>query len=279
MTIGFSTCPNDTFIFDAMVHHKIDTEGLDWEVRLADVEQLNQWAFDNTLDITKLSYHALGYALKDYALLPSGSALGRGCGPLLIAKDAATLQRVKENSFDKIVIPGRYTTAYFLLRCAFPELNTDKITPLVFHQIEDAVLGGKADAGLIIHENRFTYQQRGLVKLMDLGQWWEEHTGLPIPLGGIAVNRRLPQDLQAKIQRVLYRSIQYAFAQPEAVMPYVRRHAQEMDEAVMKQHISLYVNDFTLNLGVEGKQAIEQLYTIAVQRQLIPPFEGNIWAG
>lgn len=272
ISLGFSPCPNDTFIFDALVHQRVDTEGLEFDVVLADVEQLNQWAFEGKLDATKLSYHALAYCLDRYALLPSGSALGRGCGPLLIAKNADVLERVNQAS---IAIPGRYTTAYFLLRCAFPGLQ--QVQPMLFSAIEDAVANEQVDAGLIIHENRFTYMQKGLVKLIDLGEWWEQTTGFPIPLGGIVVNRRLDVATQQKIQRALHRSIAFAFQNREAVMPYVRAHAQAMDDAVMAQHIALYVNDFTLELGSEGRAAIEHLLRSAHQQGLTPPPPASIF--
>lgn len=272
LTLGYSPCPNDTFIFDAMVHHKIDTEGLDFEVQLGDVEQLNQKAFEQTLDITKLSYHAYAYLIEHYALLTSGSALGKNCGPLLISKSAIDHKDVPNKT---IAIPGKYTTANFLLSLAFPQAQQKK--ELLFSDIEQAVLSEQVDAGLIIHENRFTYHERGLVKIIDLGEWWENKTQLPIPLGGIVVKRDLPVELQQKINRVLRRSVEYAFAHPEASLPYVQQHAQEMDTAVMQQHIGLYVNDFSIDLGAEGKQAIEYLFNTATDLGLIKAPNKNIF--
>ncbi|CAA6825514.1 MAG: Menaquinone via futalosine step 4 [uncultured Aureispira sp.] len=264
LTLGYSPCPNDTFIFDAMIHHRIDTEGLEFEVQLGDVEQLNQKAFSNELNITKLSYHAYAYLLSNYALLTSGSALGNNCGPLLIAKTAIPKEALKAK---KIAIPGKYTTANFLLSLAYPEAQEKQ--EVLFSAIEQQVLDEQVDAGLIIHENRFTYQDKGLVKLIDLGEWWEQTTQLPIPLGGIVVQRSLPLEVQHKINRVLRRSVEFAFKNPEASLPYVRAHAQEMDLAVIQQHIGLYVNDFSVDLGKKGKAAIQYLFDTAARVGLI----------
>jgi len=264
LTLGYSPCPNDTFIFDAMVHQKIDTEGLEFDVQLGDVEALNQKAFEQALDITKLSYHAYAYLIDAYALLTSGSALGNNCGPLLIAKTAIPQEDLTNKT---IAIPGQYTTANFLLSLAFP--NAQRKTATLFSDIEQDVLSEKFDAGLIIHENRFTYHERGLHKIIDLGEWWETNTQLPIPLGGIVVKRTLDLAIQQKINRVLKRSVEYAFANPEASLPYVKAHAQEMDTAVMQQHINLYVNDFSVDLGEKGKAAIQYLFDTAVQKGLI----------
>jgi len=213
LSLGFSPCPNDTFIFDALIHHKIDTEGLEFEVFYDDVETLNQKAFRGELDITKLSYHAFAYIADKYVLLDAGSALGFGVGPMLICKaDPETLrtQLKTHNSQLKIGIPGKYTTANFLLGLAFPEATNKQ--ELVFSDIEDAVLDGRVDVGLIIHENRFTYQNKGLKKILDLGDYWEKQTGCAIPLGGIVANRKLPLDVQHKINRVLKKSVEFAFA-------------------------------------------------------------------
>jgi 1,4-dihydroxy-6-naphthoate synthase len=272
LTLGFSPCPNDTFIFDALIHEKIDTEGLHFEVQLGDVEQLNQKAFRQELDITKLSYHAYAHLLPHYALLHSGSALGNNCGPLLIAKTDLNTANLSNKS---IAIPGKYTTANFLLSLAFPEAQQKK--ELLFSEIEQAVLEGQVDAGLIIHENRFTYQDKGLVKLLDLGEWWENNTRLPIPLGGIVVKREHPVELQQRIDRVLRRSIEYAFAHPESSLPYVRLHAQEMDTAVMKQHIDLYVNDYSVDLGAKGIAAVQYLFDTAAARGIIEPTQASIF--
>ncbi|MFZ4558844.1 MAG: menaquinone biosynthesis family protein [Saprospiraceae bacterium] len=265
LTLGFSPCPNDTFIFDALVHKKVDTEGLEFDIRLADVEELNQGAFAERLDMTKLSYHAYAYVAEQYALLDSGSALGNGCGPLLIAREPVPAADIPGL---RIAIPGKYTTANFLLGLAFPEAR-DK-TPFLFSDIEDAVLEKKADAGLIIHENRFTYASKGLVKLMDLGEYWEGTTGMPIPLGGIAIHRALPAEIRQTAGRVLRRSVEFALDNPRQTLDYVRCHAQEMDEAVMFQHIHLYVNEYTRELGSRGRAAVQLLFDRARERGLIP---------
>lgn len=272
ISLGYSPCPNDTFIFDAMVHQKIDTEGLEFEVTLADVEELNHKAFKKELDVTKLSYHAYGFLIEDYALLNSGSALGSGVGPLLISKNQYSPEEVSQL---KIAIPGQFTTANFLLSIAFP-LAKNKVE-MLFSDIEKAVIEGEVNAGLIIHENRFTYHQRGLHKIMDMGEYWEQETQALIPLGGIVVNRKFDQELQEKIDRVLRRSIQFAFDNPESCMDYVRAHAQEMEESVMRQHIGLYVNEYSLNLGAKGRYAVESLFNLAVQKGIIPPIETSIF--
>src|SRR6201746_2394095 len=228
LTLGFSPCPNDTFIFDALIHHKIDTEGLEFEVFYDDVETLNQKAFRGELDITKLSYHAFAYVADKYVLLDSGSALGYGVGPMLICKgdeDELRKRLSEPDSTVKIGIPGKYTTANFLLGLAFP--NAKNKVELVFSDIENAVLEGRVDVGLIIHENRFTYQDKGLKKIIDLGDYWEQLTGLAIPLGGIVANRKLPLDIQHKINRILRRSVEFAFENPKSGLEFIRSHAQE----------------------------------------------------
>ncbi len=265
LTLGFSPCPNDTFIFDALLHGKIDTEGLEFEVFMEDVEALNRRAFAGDIAVTKLSYHAFAHLTHRYSLLHAGSALGRGCGPLLVAR-----QPMSETDIcaARIAIPGRMTTANLLLNLAYPAAQQRQET--LFSDIENAVLKGRADAGLIIHENRFTYQQRGLVQLLDLGEYWETMTGLPIPLGGIVVNRDLPKTTQEKVSRVLRRSVEYAFAHPDDVMPFVRAHAQAMDDAVMRAHIDLYVTQHTVDLGEDGRQAVREMFRIAQERGVIP---------
>lgn len=254
ITLGYSPCPNDTFIFDAMIHGRIDTEGLSFSVKLLDVAHLNQKAFKGELMATKLSYHAFGHLTNNYALLRSGSALGRNCGPLLLSKKILDEENIISNI---CAIPGRYTTANFLLGLAYPKLAQK--TEMLFSEIEEAVVIGTATTGLIIHENRFTYADKGLVKLRDLGEFWEESTGFPIPLGGIVVRRDLPVEVQQKMERVIARSVAYAFAHPEASAEYVRKHAQAMEPAVMRAHIDLYVNDFSRDLGEEGIAAVRHL--------------------
>jgi len=272
LTLGFSTCPNDTFIFDAAVHHKIDTEGVEFELFLGDVEELNQKAFDAEIDITKLSYHAYAYAAENYVLLNSGSALGRNNGPLLISKKKIYPDEVEDL---KIAIPGKYTTANLLLGIAYPRA-TNKI-PYLFSDIESAVADEEVDAGLIIHENRFTYEAKGLKKIKDLGEYWETYTGKSIPLGGIVINRKHPKDLQHKVSNIIKRSIEYAYENPQSSLDYIRQYAQEMDAEVMKKHIDLYVNEFSLDLGQEGKEAIKTLYAEAEKRNLIPKIPDGIF--
>jgi 1,4-dihydroxy-6-naphthoate synthase len=263
-TLGFSPCPNDCFIFDALVHKKIDTQGIDFTVVMEDVEALNNRAFKQELDITKLSYHAFLYLTDHYALLNSGSALGFNCGPLLV-KDANTT--ITDLDKASIAIPGKYTTANFLLSLAFPKALNKKET--LFSDIEEAVLSHKVDAGLLIHENRFTYEQKGLEKIIDLGEFWEGLIHAPIPLGGIVVKRNIDAKLQKTVDTLIRQSVEFAFANPESCMDYVKQHAQEMDEAVMKKHIALYVNDFSIDLGKTGKEAVELLFNKAIENKLI----------
>lgn len=271
LSLGFSPCPNDTFIFDALIHQKIDTEGLTFEVIFDDVETLNQKAFNAHLDITKLSYHAYAYAINNYVLLNAGSALGFGVGPLLIAKDPQNL----DNKELLVGIPGKYTTANFLLSLAFPHLQNKK--ELVFSDIEQQLLNNQLDLGLIIHENRFTYQDKGLHKIIDLGEYWEQETNCAIPLGGIVMKRSLPKEIQHKVDRLIKKSVEYAFANPKSALPFIKQHAQEMDEKVMYQHIDLYVNKFSLDLGVEGKKAINTLFDKALAQQIIPAIAQDIF--
>lgn len=265
LTLAYSPCPNDTFIFDAMVHGRIDTEGLRFEEYLGDVEELNREAMEGHYDITKLSYHALGYLTDRYQLLHSGSALGRGVGPLLISRGPMSPEQIATAS---IAVPGRYTTAAFLLSLAYPGATDWR--EYLFSDIEDAVLSGEVDAGLLIHENRFTYAERGLHCLRDLGDYWEQATGQPIPLGGIVVRRDLPDATKQRIDRVLARSVAYAFEHPEHSLPYVKEHAQAMDATVMQRHIALYVNEFTQGLGEEGRSAVHHLLTMAADKGIIP---------
>ncbi len=268
LTLGFSTCPNDTFIFDAMVNGRINTEGLLFNVHLADVEELNRMAFSAEIDISKVSYHAFAYLSDAYQLLTSGSALGFGNGPLLISKHKIYPDEVKEL---KIAIPGKYTTANLLLSLAYPHLNQK--TEYLFSDIEEVILSGEMDAGVIIHENRFTYRSKGLRKIVDLGELWEQQYGLPIPLGGIIVKRNLPEDIRHKVNRVLRRSVEYALQNPNDSLPFVRQHAQSMDESVMQSHIRLYVNDFSVDLGVKGREAIDTLYAKGAEKLLFPPLK------
>ncbi|MFB0924697.1 MAG: 1,4-dihydroxy-6-naphthoate synthase [Vicingaceae bacterium] len=272
LTLGFSPCPNDTFIFDALVHHKIDTEGLEFEVYLGDVEDLNNKAFKSELDITKISYHAYGYLTDNYVLLDAGSALGKGCGPLLVKPSNGKKLDLK-NSI--IAIPGKHTTANFLLSIAHPEASNK--VEVLFSDIEDAVIKGEVDAGLIIHENRFTYQDKGLEKIIDLGKYWENKTGTLIPLGGIVIKRNISQETILKFNKILRKSIEYAFENPESPLNYMTEHSQEMDEKVMMQHVELYVNKYSIDLGEEGKNAISQMFNLAQEKEIIPKIEKDIF--
>ena len=272
LSLGFSPCPNDTFIFDALIHQKIDTEGLEFEVHMEDVEALNQAAFNQELHITKLSYHAYAYLQKAYVLLDAGSALGNNCGPLLIAKKAMSEEEVLNA---RVAIPGKYTTANFLLGLAYPKLKDKQ--EMLFSDIEAAVLHEQVDAGLIIHENRFTYAEKGLVKIIDLGEYWETSTSMPIPLGGIVVQRDLPLEVQQKVNRVLQRSVTFAQEHPKQTLSFVRQYAQEMEEDVMMAHIGLYVNHFTRDLGREGRAAVQLLFDTAVEKGIIPEHDAAIF--
>jgi len=274
LSLSFSPCPNDCFMFDAMVHERIDLEGLKFSVRLADIEALNAAAFAGGPDITKLSFHAYAHCLSNYVLLDAGSALGRNCGPLLISRRPISTGEVTGGKLT-IAIPGKYTTANFLLGLAFPRaINRVEV---LFSEIESGLLEGKYDAGLIIHENRFTYEARGLIKIVDLGEFWETQTGAPIPLGGIVVRRSLPDELKRKINRVMRRSVEFAFANRQASLPYVREHAQEMSEDVMYRHIDLYVNDYSVDLGDSGKLAVETLFAKARATGIIPPVTQDLF--
>ncbi|MCA5005371.1 1,4-dihydroxy-6-naphthoate synthase [Sphingobacterium bovistauri] len=284
LNLGFSPCPNDTFIFDALIHHKIATEGLEFEVEYHDVETLNQKAFKKELAITKLSYHAFAYAVEDYELLDAGSALGFGVGPLLITKNQELAEKLSAYAGEKLPeeyqnlktgIPGKFTTANFLLGLAYPDLQNKET--LIFSDIESALLNGEIDLGLIIHENRFTYQDKGLHKVLDLGDYWEKTTESPIPLGGIVIRRDLPTDIKEKVNRLIRKSVEYAFANPKSGLAYIRSHAQEMEEEVMYKHIELYVNQYSKDLGDLGKKAIMSMFGKAQELNIVPKSEKNIF--
>ena len=266
LTLGFSPCPNDTFIFDALIHGRVDC-GVCFRERLEDVETLNRLALEGTLDVSKVSYHLLGHILKDYVLLRSGGALGRGCGPLVVARDPITPE---ELAGKRIALPGAYTTAALLLRLSNPLLADFVYLP--FHEIMPAVADGSVGAGVIIHESRFTYQGYGLKKVLDLGEWWERETGHPIPLGGIAAKRSLGRETLLSLERALKASVDYAFAHPGTARPYIRAHSQEMSDEVCDAHIGLYVNDFSRGLGTEGEGAVRLLLERAAQAGIIPPW-------
>jgi 1,4-dihydroxy-6-naphthoate synthase len=261
LTIGFSTCPNDTFIFDALVNGKIDTGGITWQPVLDDVQTLNEWALQGKLDVTKISYGALPWLLDTYRVLPAGGALGVGVGPLLIGSIPPPAgadffeQSLKVQEYS-IAIPGRHTTAHFLFSHAYPKAY--KKVFMRFDDIETYVQQEKG-LGVIIHENRFTYKAKGLHAWADLGKLWENQTSLPIPLGGIVVKRSLSKNLQRQINQQIKNSLAHAWQLYPLLSPYVKKNAAEMDEQIMQQHIALYVNDFSIEMGPEGKAAIMRL--------------------
>ena len=256
LTLGFSPCPNDTFIFDALVNKKIDAGGLEFDVVLEDVQKLNQWAIEGKLDITKLSYGVLPLVLDKYILLNSGSALGRGVGPLLITNAELGMTNVEEK---QIAIPGKNTTAHLLFSLAYP--NAKNKIFLRYDEIENFVLSSNG-LGVIIHENRFTYEAKGLKKIIDLGDYWEKETSNPIPLGGIVIKREIELTVQQKVEGLIKKSIEYAFSNYPELNDYIREHAQEMSEDVMRTHIDLYVNDYSINLRKEGRDAVEKLLDV-----------------
>lgn len=264
LTLGFSPCPNDTFIFDALVNNKIDTEGLEFDVQLEDVQTLNQWAIEGKLNITKLSYGVLPLVLNKYLLLNSGSALGNGVGPLLIRNKELEISN-EEIENQLIAIPGENTTAHLLFSLAYP--NAKNKVFLRYDEIENFVLQNKG-LGVIIHENRFTYEQKGLKKIIDLGDFWEQQTGCAIPLGGIVIDKTIDAAIQKKTDRLIKKSIEYAFSNYPELNDYIRVHSQEMSEDVMRKHIDLYVNKYSIDLGEEGIAAIKKL--LNVYQQLKP---------
>jgi len=283
-SLAFSPCPNDTFIFDALVNKKIDTKGLDFEVLLEDVQTLNQWALEGKTDFTKISYGVLPLILNNYQVLESGGALGKGVGPLLISNEAntnyelpSTKYEIQNKTYEKqetkneIAIPGKNTTAHLLFSLAYPNATNKKF--MVFNEIEDYVLEHKNALGVIIHENRFTYQQKGLHKVIDLGNYWEQETNSPIPLGGIVANRKIDKAISLTVDRLIQNSLQYAFNNYPLITNYVKQYSQEMDIAVMQQHIDLYVNNFSLGLGKEGQNAVVKL--LEVYQQLHPEIDIN----
>ncbi len=270
--LGFSSCPNDTFIFDAMIHHKIDTEGLDFELIIEDVEELNRRAFTNDLEVTKISFNAYTQLVNKYILLDAGAALGENCGPLLISKKPLTMDELRNK---KIAIPGVNTTANLIMSLAFPEI--DNKIEMLFSDIEEAVLSEEVDAGLIIHESRFTYEDKGLYRIIDLGEYWEDVTNTPTPLGGIIAKRTLDRDLILKINRVLKKSLEFAFAHPKSGLDFIKKHAQEMSEEVMYKHIGLYVNHYSLSLGEKGKEAVTVLFQRAEEAGFISPVKKKLF--
>ncbi|HDZ61594.1 MAG TPA: 1,4-dihydroxy-6-naphthoate synthase [Nitrospirae bacterium] len=284
LSLGYSPCPNDTFIFYALVNGKIDTTNLQFREQLLDVETLNQKALRTELDLTKISWHALGHLRKKYIALRAGGALGRGCGPLVIAKKECSIEDLRDK---KIAIPGKLTTAYLLLQLydsAFLELQSainnqqSTIIEMPFHKIIEAVANDEVDAGLIIHESRFTYTSFGLKQVIDLGQWWEQETGLPIPLGCIIAKQSLGSGLHKKVNKIIRQSTEYALNNRNEPMEYIKKHSQELSDDVINQHIDLYVNDFSIDAGEEGEKAVTELFSRAEKAGIIPKSKGNIFA-
>lgn len=265
LTLGYSPCPNDTYIFHALTHGKVSAPGIRVVETLADVETLNLAAMKAELDLTKISFHALAYLLDNYCLLRSGGAMGRGCGPLVVAREQIGMDKLKGKV---IAVPGRFTTAHLLLML-YGE-GYDNVSVMPFHSIMAAVASGEADAGLVIHEGRFTYQSRGLVKLLDLGEWWESETGLPIPLGGILARRSLGAETVHAVERGIRHSVEYANSHPGEAREYIKCHSQELADEVIDSHIGLYVNEFSVDMGDEGVRAVDALFGRAVSRGVIP---------
>lgn len=273
LSLGYSPCPNDTFLFYALAHRRLDLSGLAFDIRLEDVETLNQAAERGEFAVSKLSFGALGHLQGTYGLLRSGAALGRGCGPLIVARPDFKPEMLIDAA---VAVPGMWTTARLLLGLYAPEIRD--LTAMPFDRIMPAVADGSVDAGVIIHEGRFTYPNHGLISIMDLGEWWEGRTGLPIPLGGIAVRRDLGADLADRIERAIRDSVAWAFDHPAETEDYVRAHAQEMAPEVVRQHIELYVNDFTLDLGSEGSAAVSALFDEARSKGFFPENRGPLFS-
>lgn len=272
LTLGFSPCPNDTFIFEAMVHGRVDTEGLEFDWFLADVEELNRRAVEGSVDITKMSFHAYARTAQKYLILDSGSALGRSNGPLVVSR-----RPVMPDELDDalIAIPGKYTTANLLFSIFWPGATRKR--EYLFSDIPGAVLSGEADAGLIIHETRFTFRSMGLTMVADTGAMWEKMTGLPVPLGGIVISRNIDPLVASKVERAIRRSIEYARSSPRESVDFIRQHARETDADVTREHINLYVNDFSLSLGEEGRRAIEKLFSVALEKGVANPLPASIF--
>lgn len=272
LSLGFSSCPNDTFIFDALVHKKIDTKGIDFEYTIADVQELNNRASNTQFDITKLSYFAYAHVSNWYQILDSGSALGYANGPLFICKKG---ESTNINKSSRIILPGSQTTAHLLFCMAYPEYANKQFA--IFYDIEQAILNSTADAGVIIHENRFTYAERGFESICDLGTFWEQRTGLPIPLGNIAVRRTLPDSVKQTINELIKQSIQFAMQNPHESYRFITENAQELSDEVKQKHIALFVNNYSIDLGITGKQAITRLFEEASKFKLIPLLHSDIF--
>ena len=272
LSLGYSPCPNDTFIFYPLTHARIDTGGLRFRVRMEDVETLNRLADTSALDVCKVSWHAYALLRDRYVMLRAGGAMGRGCGPLVVSRD---LREPADLRGRRVAVPGSSTTALLLLRMFDREIK--EIVCLPFHEIMDAVEQGTVDAGVVIHESRFTYQSRGLLKVVDLGEWWERSTGLPLPLGGIAARRSLGPGILAQVNGIIRSSVDYARSHLAESAHYVRLHSREMNEDVCAAHIGLYVNDFSLDPGREGEEAAAALFSEGERLGLLPKFATNIF--
>jgi len=286
LTLAYSTCPNDTFIFHALKYNLINRHNLDFDIKLADVEELNLKAKNNIYDISKLSFAAIGHLQQNYGLLRTGAAVGRGCGPLIVARKDYAKKNYLNNTPCKIAIPGVNTTANMLLQLYLLEGKNTKLsslknyttTSMIFDKIMPALYNNEFQLGVIIHEGRFTYKNYDLICIADLGQWWEKETGLPIPLGGIAVKRNIPIEIIKKIESVIGESIKYGFKNQDASIDYIKQYAQEIEDSIIKEHINLYVNDFSINLGKEGEKAIEEFFKKAKKHHLLPEYNQPIFA-
>lgn len=273
LTLGFSPCPNDTYIFDALVHGKVDTEGLEFEYYMQDVEKLNEGAFTERPDVTKLSFNAFLNLAGRYLLLDSGAALGFGSGPLVVSRN---ITHFNELAGKTVGIPGIYTTANLLFSLAINTNVQKKV--LLFSDIVNAILSSEIDAGVIIHESRFTYQSSGLIKLLDLGEFWEQKTGSPVPLGGIVAHQRLGNETIAKVNRSIRRSVEFANDHKTELSEFIRCNAKEMDDTVIQKHIDLYVNKFSISLGSLGEKAVLQMFEFAIANGIIPKMPEQIFA-
>jgi 1,4-dihydroxy-6-naphthoate synthase len=270
LSLGFSPCPNDCFIFYALAHGKLASNYFNWDIRLEDVEALNQLAKQTTLDVTKISYHAYAHLMNDYIMLPAGGALGQGVGPLIVTKE-----KLETLSNKRVAIPGGLTTANLLLKLSQPD--DIHVMTLRYDQIMPAVARGEVDAGLIIHESRFTYSQHGLQKFLDVGEWWESTTGHLLPLGGIIAKRSLGEITLKQINSAIKESLEYAYAYPDETKAYIAHYAQEMSEDVRQKHIDLYVNQYSLDVGAKGKAAVTELFERAAARGIIPAIEKELF--
>lgn len=264
LTIGISSCPNDTFAFEAIYNRRIDLKDYKFEFVISDIEELNKQAFKGEIDITKISFHAFAHLTEKYQILNSGNAIGYKNGPMLISKHKIYPDEVKNLH---VAIPGKNTTANLLLSVLYPEILNK--TEYLFSDIEDAILSSEVDAGLIIHENRFTYEKKGLKKVVDLGEEWEKQTRKMIPLGGIIVKRNLPEKVKKDLNQLVHNSISFAYKNPKAGHPFIKHYAQEMNDDVMQKHIDLYVNKYTLDLQDEGRKSIEYLLDLAKEKKIV----------